>query len=153
NVSPRRSSHVDGLALPTIELDILSRPRGRPTTMVVNMNHERRPNWCRYHRRRRSGGRRAGVGRIRTLQTLLDCLRGGIWRRAGLTLLPYQIGLQHVQPPREQYDFRLGLQVDLVIQLGPQAVLLRLAILADHHKDREKDRLQTDDHRQQAEGE
>ena len=48
-------------------------------------------------------------------------------------------------------DFELGLDVDLVFDVGAHAVLLGLAVLADQHEARQEDRFERHDHRQQAE--
>src|SRR5262249_19913265 len=51
----------------------------------------------------------------------------------------------------EVRDLELGLDVDLVFDVGPHAVFRGLAVLADQHEARQEDRLERHDHRQQAE--
>src|SRR2546423_9682229 len=50
-------------------------------------------------------------------------------------------------------DFELGLDVDLVLDVGANLVLLDLAVLADEHEAGEEYGFERDDHCEQAEGE
>ena len=48
-------------------------------------------------------------------------------------------------------NLEFGLQVDLIVDVGADMVLGRLAVLAEQHDHRQEDRLKRDAHRQQAE--
>src|SRR5688500_3124603 len=62
-----------------------------------------------------------------------------------------QHGVQLVDLVVQVRDLELGLQVDLVVDVGADAVLGRLPVLAEQHDHRQEDRLERDAHRQQAE--
>src|SRR5882672_4563226 len=47
-------------------------------------------------------------------------------------------------------DFQFGLHVDFEIDVGANPILLRLSVLADQNKDRQKNGFQRNDHGQQA---
>src|SRR4029077_9593418 len=49
-------------------------------------------------------------------------------------------------------DFHFRLDVDVVLDVGPDAVLLGLPVLADQDEDRQEDGLEGHDHRQETEG-
>lgn len=50
----------------------------------------------------------------------------------------------------QPHDFQLCLEIDLIIQLCPDAVFFGLTVGADQYKNREEDRLQRNNHGQQA---